>query len=271
MYRRPTQDMGKLKCIDWRCEVESKDLVSLKNLCRASLRLDLMLYDFRLSSFSFELAFLSVLHRQILSRSLCLWACKLMWQGQHTEKVERDSAEVIFATSTRKSVLESRIALKCFDTNMYPIRWTVQSSKNGCDKNSPIHSSIHSAFSVFSHSAGPWIFRPVVFSSESLFFLLLAEYHWNGLLRAVQCCFSSSQLRVRLNAQIPLLPDMLGVSFLHPLVTAYWWNKQFLKTIKIFNTFSPSHLCVLCFVCVQYFSLPNYVAYKYRHINLNLV
>lgn len=41
MHRRPTQDMGKLKCIDWRCEVESKDLVSLRSFCEALLYLAL--------------------------------------------------------------------------------------------------------------------------------------------------------------------------------------------------------------------------------------
>lgn len=41
MLRRPTQDMGKLKCIDWKCEVESKDLVSLRNFCEALLYLAL--------------------------------------------------------------------------------------------------------------------------------------------------------------------------------------------------------------------------------------
>jgi len=66
--------------------------------------------------------------------------------------------------------------------------------------------SIHSAFSVFSHSAGPWIFHPVMLSSESVFFILLAEYHWIGLLRAVQCCFSSSWLRVLLNDQTLAFP-----------------------------------------------------------------
>lgn len=99
---------------------------------------------------------------------------------------------------TQKPVFESRIALKCFDTNTYPLCWMVQSSKNDCNKSS----SIHSAFSVFIHSAGPWIFHPVMFSSESLFFIFLAEYYWIGLLRVVQCCFSSSQLRVLLNDQI---------------------------------------------------------------------
>lgn len=152
--------------------------------------------------------------------------------------MKRDLAEVTCATSPQKSVLESRIAPKCFDINMYPLQWMVQPAKNGYSNCSSIHSSIHSSFYVFSHSAGPWVFHPVMFSLESVFFILLAEYHWIGLLRAVQCCFSSSQLRLLLNDQMPLLPDLLGVSFLLPLVTAYWWNKQFWKMIKICNTFS---------------------------------
>lgn len=43
-------------------------------------------------------------------------------------------------------------------------------------------------------------------SLQNLFFILLAEYHWIGLLKAVECCFSSSQLRVLMNDQILASP-----------------------------------------------------------------
>lgn len=51
MRRRPAQDMRKLKCIGWSCEVKSKDLLCLRNLWEALPILSLMLCDTDLINF----------------------------------------------------------------------------------------------------------------------------------------------------------------------------------------------------------------------------
>lgn len=100
---------------------------------------------------------------------------------------------VACATSPRTPVLKSWIAPKSFDTNKYLLCWVAQSSKNY------LKFFIH--LSASSYTVQDCEFFTQWCSLQNLWvFIHLAEYHWSGLLRVVQCCFSGRQWLITLTS-----------------------------------------------------------------------
>lgn len=129
----------------------------------------------------------------------------------------------------------------------------VQSSKHVCNKNSCIHSALSSFALQYHDFFAQWCSLPNLCSLYSL--LSIAELVFWGLFSVA---FQAARWGYYwMTRYLPLLPNLLRISFLLPLVTAYWWNKQFLKMTKIFNIFSHNNLCVLCFSPMQYFFSSN--------------